>query len=149
VLVLLFLLCAGLPARADDGTGAIMIMSPWAPPSLAGARNGAAYFTLMNHGTAADYLLSLSTPVADRADLHVEEVTNGVMRMRPAGRLALAPGEAISLKPGSFHVMLFGLKQPLAPGDHFPLTLTFEKAGAVTVDTMVAAKPAAGHTHQQ
>ncbi|WP_280954841.1 copper chaperone PCu(A)C [Paludibacterium denitrificans] len=30
-----------------------------------------------------------------------------------------------------------GLKQPLKAGDHFPLTLKFEKAGSVTVDVQV------------
>jgi copper(I)-binding protein len=33
--------------------------------------------------------------------------------------------------------MLFGLKQPLKPGESFPLALTFQKAGTVRVEVTV------------
>ena len=146
VLVAVFLTIPG--ARADEMKNGIMVMEPWAPPSLAGAHNAPAYFTLMNHGDTVDRLVSLSTPVADKAEIHREAVTNGVMRMRPTGPLTLEPGEMITLKPGGFHVMLLGLKEPLKTGERLPLTLTFEKAGAMTVEATVTKSPMAGHMHQ-
>ena len=143
------LLSFALPgARAQEMKNGIMVMEPWAPPSLAGAPNAAAYFMLMNHGETADRLISLSTPVAGKAEIHREEVTNGIMRMRPTGPLTLEPGEMITLKPGGSHVMLLDLKEPLKPGAHFPLTLTFEKAGAMTLEAMVSKSPTGGHVHQ-
>ncbi|HEV2550200.1 MAG TPA: copper chaperone PCu(A)C [Stellaceae bacterium] len=143
------LLALALPgARAEEMKNGIMVMEPWAPPSLAGAPNGAAYFMLMNHGDTADRLISLSTPVAGKAEIHREEVTNGVMRMRPTGPLLLEPGEMITLKPGTLHVMLLNLKEPLKAGEHFPLTLTFEKAGAMTLEATVTKSPVSGHVHQ-
>jgi copper(I)-binding protein len=33
--------------------------------------------------------------------------------------------------------MLFGLKKPLKEGEKFPLTLTFERAGQITLDVDV------------
>jgi periplasmic copper chaperone A len=136
-------------ARAEETKNGIIVMEPWAPPSLAGAHNGVAYFMLMNHGDAADRLISLSTPVAGKAEIHRDEVTNGVMRMRPTGPLTLEPGEMIALKPGGFHVMLLDLEGPLKAGEHFPLTLTFEKAGAMTLEATVRkSQPAGGHMHQ-
>ncbi len=50
----------------------------------------------------------------------------------PAGGMA-------ELKPGGFHVMFMGLKQPLEEGGSFPVTLVFERAGTVTVDVTVGA----------
>src|SRR3546814_18774460 len=47
-----------------------------------------------------------------------------------------AHGSAV-LRPGSHHLMLIGLKQPLHAGERFPLTLTFEKAGTITVEITV------------
>src|SRR3546814_14999154 len=47
-----------------------------------------------------------------------------------------AHGSAV-LRPGSHHLMLIGLKQPLHEGERFPLTLTFEKAGTITVEITV------------
>ena len=147
--VLLALLSFALPgARAQEMKNGITVMEPWAPPSLTGAHNGAAYFMLMNHGNTADRLMSLSTPVAGKAEIHREDVTNGVMRMRPTGPLTLEPGEMITLKPGGSHVMLLDLKEPLKAGGHFPLTLTFEKAGEMTLEATVTKSPMAGHVHQ-
>jgi periplasmic copper chaperone A len=148
-LFLATLLSTALPGgRAEEMKNGIMAMEPWAPPSLAGAHNGAAYFMLMNHGNIADRLISLSTPVAGKAEIHREEVTDGVMRMRPTGPLTLEAGEMITLRPGSLHVMLLDLKEPLKAGDHFPLTLTFEKAGAMTLEATVSKSQPAGHMHQ-
>jgi copper(I)-binding protein len=77
---------------------------------------------------------------------------NGVMIMRPVeGGLEIKPGESVELKPGSFHVMLMGLKQPLEKGQHIKGTLQFEKAGKVDIEYAVeaiGATPAkSGHQH--
>jgi periplasmic copper chaperone A len=51
-------------------------------------------------------------------------------------------------QPGGLHVMLLDLKAPLKEGEHFPVTLTFEKAGQVTISVAVRrSAPAAGHGH--
>ena len=41
------------------------------------------------------------------------------------------------LEQGGYHLMLFGLKQPLKDGERFPLTLHFEKAGDLQVEIAV------------
>jgi copper(I)-binding protein len=47
--------------------------------------------------------------------------------------------------PGSgFHLMLLGLKQPLRPGEQFPLLLKFRQAGAVKVTVTVQQPERAG-----
>jgi periplasmic copper chaperone A len=43
------------------------------------------------------------------------------------------------LKPGSYHVMLIGLKKPLKAGETIPLTLDFEKAGKVSLTVPIRA----------
>ena len=55
------------------------------------------------------------------------------MRMRQLkDGLEVPAGGEVTLKPGSFHVMLMDLKQPLQAGDKVPLTLTFAGAAAMT-----------------
>ena len=61
------------------------------------------------------------------------------MKMRPVDAFEIAPGEPQVLRPGGNHIMLIGLTGPLKPGASFPVTLTFAKAGAVTVDVPVQA----------
>ena len=98
----------------------------------------------MVHGTAADAVTGFSTPAAANAMLHRSESVGGVMEMRPVENLPLQAGQDVKLTPGGLHVMLMGLKHPLKPGDHFPLTVTFAHAAPVTVDVTVGRAGASG-----
>ena len=63
---------------------------------------------------------------------------NGVMSMRPVpGGLEIKPGQTVVLNPESFHLMLMGLKQPLAQGERMKATLDFAKAGKLDVEFVV------------
>jgi copper(I)-binding protein len=132
-----------LPAAA--GADDPMVTHAWAPPSLAGGRNGVAYFTLVLPSGPPDTLLGASTPVAGKAELHRDETKEGIMSMRPAAPLPLKPGDTLALAPGGLHLMLMGLKQPLKPGDRFPITLSFEHRAPVTVEATVEAASPTGH----
>jgi copper(I)-binding protein len=148
-------LLAGSPAGAHEkAAGDINIVHPYATPSVPGASNGAAYIaTLENTGKTADRLLRASTPVAARAEIHTMSMDDGVMRMREIGEIAIVPGTPIKMRPGvGYHFMLMGLKQPLKTGDTFPMTLVFERAGAVEVKVVVQVPTAhaaetGAHTH--
>ena len=140
-------LAAGLALAHGVKVGDIAIEHPFATPSLPGTSNGAAYFVaLENTGTAADRLVSATTPVAARVELHTMNVdAKGVMRMREVDGIALAPGAKVLMKPGSgMHLMLIGVKAPLKAGTSFPMTLRFERAGSVDVSVVVQeSKPSA------
>ena len=125
-------------AQAQNAPGAkIEVVSPWARATPAGAENAAAYMTLVNKGQAADRLVSASTPVAKMAQLHKTVDDNGVMKMLPVDGVEVHAGSQAVFKPGGYHVMLMKLAHPLEVGQSFPLTLTFEKAGAITVTVKV------------
>ena len=105
-----------------------------------GAMTGAVYMTLDNKSGTADRLTGASSDVADKLQIHEMKVENGVMQMREvADGLAIPAGGSVVLKPGSRHVMLIGLKKPLTAGEKFSLTLTFEKAGNISVSVPVQA----------
>lgn len=127
------------PLHAHDYTiGKLQIIHPWAKPSLKGVPNGAAYMAISNTGDSDDVLVSVSSGVAENVELHTMEMTDGVMRMRPIeGGIKLPAHDTVLLEPGGKHIMLIGLKEPLAPGSRFDLTLTFERAGEHSIAGMV------------
>ena len=127
--------------------GAIEIEHPWARATAEGMANGAAYLVLKNEGKTADRLVSASSPAAAKVELHTHIDDNGVMKMREINAIDIGPDATVKLAPGGLHVMLLGLKEPLKKGKAFPLTLTFEKAGAVAVEVSVqgAGDSAAAH----
>ena len=90
-------------------------------------------------GAQADQLVGASTPVAANAQVHETINDNGIMKMRPVAAVPIPPGQTVTLAPGGYHIMLIGLKHPLAAGQSFPLTLQFAHAPSVTVDVTVRA----------
>src|SRR5215469_5721888 len=137
IVALVVLLLFGGGVRAEES--GIHLDQAWARATPGAATTGAVYLTLYNTGTAPDALTAVSTPTAEKAELHLTKVANGVMEMRPLPALSIAPGQRITLDPASgYHIMLIGLKAPLKEGDHIPLTLTFQHAGAQQVVAMVA-----------
>jgi periplasmic copper chaperone A len=133
-------------------TSTIEIMAPWARATPGGAKNGAAYMTILNKGKEADRLVAVSTTVAKTAAMHRTETENGVMKMLAVDAVDVRAGSQAVFKPGGYHVMLMDLKQPLVEGESFPMTLTFEKAGIITVTVKVqkigAADDKMGHMQQ-
>ena len=105
-----------------------------------GSSVAAGYMTIKNSGSTPDRLISGSSDVAPKFEVHEMKMEDGIAKMRPVkGGLEIKPGETVELKPGSFHVMFVGLKKPLSAGDQFKATLVFEKAGSVNIDYDVRA----------
>jgi copper(I)-binding protein len=115
----------------------IKIEHPWARPTPKGARTGAVYLSLENTGSEADSLVSANSPAAGKTQVHKTTNEGGVMKMRPAEGVELAPGATVEFKPGGYHIMLLDLRQTLAEGQTVPLTLTFAKAGTIQIDVRV------------
>ena len=137
-------LTLGAVALAQDRPAGIEVEQAWARATPGSVKTGAAYFTVVNKGAAPDRLLSVSAPVAEAASLHETKMEGGIMKMRALGPVAIAPGGTLQLKPSGDHLMLEGLKRPLKEGEHFPLTLTFEKAGVREIEVMVGKVGAMG-----
>jgi copper(I)-binding protein len=142
---------AGSAWAHDYQLRALHIDHPFARATPPGARSGGVFLSVENKGTQVDRLMRVSTPAAGTAELHQMVLDAGVMRMRAVAGVDVKPGDRLVLQPGGYHVMLADLKRPLQAGDHFPLTLGFEKAGSIEVNVEVESmaagvmQPHAGH----
>ena len=153
LLAALLSLSGGAAAAETYTVGSIEIANPWARATPKGASVGGAYMTITNKGPEADRLIGISSPIANQLEVHQMVMDKGVMSMRPVqGGLEIKPGQTVELKPQSFHLMLMGLKQPLAKGERVKATLEFAKAGKLDLEYVVesmgaqapgGAKPAA------
>ena len=137
----------------DYTSGSLKIDHPHSRPTAPSQSIGGGYLKLVNTGPSADRLMSASTPVAQSVQLHTMKMEGDVMRMREVGSIDIPAGQTVELQPGGMHLMLMGLKAPLVAGQRFPLKLTFEKAGDVTVDVTVdkpgAPEAAQDKTHEK
>lgn len=131
-------LLASTAEAADYSVGDIRIGNPWARATPRGANVAAGYLTITNNGAAPDRLIGGSTNVASRFEVHTMVTENSVARMRRVeGGLNIDPRQTVELKPGSYHLMLIGLTQPLQPGQRVTGTLVFERAGQVDIEFTV------------
>jgi len=138
----------GSAMSTADGASAmianISITGGWARAMLPGQPAGGGYLTIVNKGAEADRLVSVSSPVAGKAEVHEMKMTDNVMTMRPVqGALEIPAGGTVELKQGGLHLMFMQVTTPFAEDATVPVTLEFQKAGKVTIDLPV--RKASGH----
>ena len=102
----------------------VKVDDPWVRATVAPQKATGAFMQLTSPKAAK--VVAASSPVAEMVEIHEMKMDNGVMKMRAVEALALPAGQAVALKPGSYHVMLMGLKAPIKAGETVPLTLTLE-----------------------
>lgn len=103
-----------------------------APPAPT-ARTVSAHLVLRNEGPGDKMLVSVSSPAAEKVELHSMKVDNGIARMRAAqDGIALPPKVAVDMMDAGYHVMLIGPRQQLKAGETVPVTLTFQDGTALT-----------------
>lgn len=102
----------------------VKVDDPWVRATVAPQKATGAFMQLTS--AKAVKVVSASSPVAEMVEIHEMKMEDGVMKMRAVEALALPAGQAVALKPGSYHVMLMGLKAPIKAGETVPLTLTVE-----------------------
>jgi copper(I)-binding protein len=123
-------------AHADEHGAATPAAGHGAEMAMTGT--AAAFMLIQNVGDEDDVLLGGETEVANVVEIHEMAEVDGVMQMRPlADGLVIPAGGEETLKPGGYHIMLFGLREDLTNGKTYRLTLHFEKAGEVTVPVTV------------
>ena len=142
----------GTHAPAAVTIGNIEIKDAFTRATLPNAPVAGGFMTLTNKGSEDDRLVSVETPIARQGQIHEMAMEGDVMKMRQlADGLLIPAGESVELAPGSYHLMFMGLTGSVAEGDAVPVTLTFEKAGTITIDLpaggSAAAAPAHGEGH--
>jgi copper(I)-binding protein len=117
----------------------VMVEDAWARASK--GKVAGAFMTVQSHSDADDVLLSAASDAAKRVEIHRMETVDGIMKMiHMHGGVTVPAKGTLTLKPGSYHVMLMGLKAPLIEGETFNIRLTFKHAGEI--DTVVTVNAA-------
>ena len=101
--------------------------------------SGAAYFTIRNISDKPDTLVSVESSIAKSAMIHGSMEPEGATGMARIERLPIPPGQEVTLKPGGTHLMLEQLSRLPKPGERWPVTLIFSRAGRVNLELPVRA----------
>ncbi len=127
-------------APMEEMEPGLHVMDAWTRESPMLDLAGAAYMVIHNNTDADDALVGASSPAAEFVELHLSSMDDeGMMSMNQVTEIPIpAHGDAV-LKPGSYHVMLINLVEPLTEGVEVELSLEFMNAEPQTVGAPVMA----------
>ena len=142
---------AVVAACGGDGesSASVVVTDAWARATPAGATVGAVYFHVEGDGDDALVGASVDPAIAGGVELHMTMAVgdtsmtsvagaggSGEVTMHPVPEIFLPADQGVALEPGSWHLMLVDLADPLEAGETFDLTLDFASASnqVVSVD---------------
>jgi copper(I)-binding protein len=125
------LMVPALGADAKSANGTIEIQGAWARATT--ARDTTAYLDIVNHGTNADRLVAVHSPLAEKCTLQNTRWRGLTVKAVAMVGIAIPAMARVTLKPGGMYVQLVGLVGSVGDRRDLPLSLTFAEAGEVDV----------------
>lgn len=132
-------------AFAAQAHAQVKVDDAWVRATVAPQKTTGAFMQLT--AARAVKVVAVSSPLAGVVEIHEMKMEGGVMKMRAVDALPLPAGQAVALKPGSYHVMLMGLQRPIKAGETVPLTLTVEGEHGQRSTVLVKAEARSGAAH--
>ena len=134
--VLFVFLVLGLTLTACASEATLEITDVWARPGLKDGNSGV--FFLINNQTKSEVkLISADSEISAFVEVHKSYMEDEVMKMEKQEFVTVSAESELSFKPGSYHIMLIGLKNDLTVGTEFEVTLNFEDQESQTVNVVV------------
>ena len=130
---------AAMVGLACNAWSQVTVSDAWVRGTVKGQNATGAFMTLKSPADAV--FKRAESAAADKVEIHEMKMDGNIMRMKAVPQLEVPAGKPVELGPGGYHVMLLGLKKPLAKGDKVALKLHFEgrdkKAQVVEVQAEV------------
>lgn len=136
VLTSLFLTSTLFSASVAHASG-LEAEDVWLRESVPGAENGAGFGVFHNHSEEDIAIVSASSNASTDVEIHRHVHQHGQMAMEQIDALTVPAGESVTLRPGGYHLMFMQLKQPLAVGDSYELTLRFDNGDSMLLTVPV------------
>jgi copper(I)-binding protein len=137
VTIVAVVIVAVLGREASAGAR-ITVRDAWARPLPPVVESAELYMIIENTGNDPDRLTGAASPACGMMLLYERfRTAKGTMSMRETGPIVVPAGRRVELKVSGHHLMCMERKREFRAGATFPLTLRFEKAGAVTVQVTV------------
>ena len=119
--------------KADKQTSTITVEHAYIRATIPGTIHSSAYMSIENKGNEIVMLLSASSDVSERIEIHQHSMVNGMMRMRKVESIIIEPKERVTLQPSGLHLMIFDVKKPLKSQQEVEITLNFSNNESVTM----------------
>ncbi len=127
-------LCFISTANAADS---LQIENAWSPEAPPVAKVMAGYMKINNLSNKDIKILSAKSDLFKRVEIHLTEMSDGMMRMIKQENLKIKAKGHIELKPGGLHMMLMGKLKPVKAGSVIAVTLTLDNGKTINIKLKV------------
>ncbi len=124
-------------ATPEKHSSMFVVEQAYIRATIPGTSHSSAYMEIENKGKKVVTLLSASSNVSPRIEIHQHTMLEGMMRMRKLNSIDINPKERVKLQPSGLHLMVFDVKKPLKAQQHVKLTLNFSNNESVTMQVPV------------
>ena len=115
----------------------ISIMDPYAFSTSSKDKVGAIYLKIKNQTKNKLSLVKVKSSIAKNIEIHKTFKHDNVFKMVQIPYLQIGSDQEIALKPGSYHLMLIGLKKQLKAADTFRIRLIFNNGDVKDVTVKI------------
>ena len=125
----------------------LLISDFWIKSSIGNNKMTSGYLTIENTSNFDERLVSLTSEISKKTQLHDMIINNDIMKMKHLiDGIVIKANSKVSFKPGSYHVMFMKLKNPLIVMNKYLVTLKFENSGSVIIKMPVQNKKSKNKT---
>ena len=124
-----------------QGTDEVTVHNAWVRTTPPGATTSALYLTVNNPTDKTITLISISSSITDKIEIHHTVAEEGMMKMRSLDEVDVPSNSSVKLVPNGIHGMLFNLAQPLIEGNEVNVELAFASHPSITFVAMIQKGP--------
>ena len=136
--VMLFTLSAcDNKTETSKAADAITIVNPHIRAMPPGQKVTAMYMQLKNTSASNHDLVKIESEISNMIELHTHTNNDGVMQMGEVESIPVPANGNTEAKPGSYHVMIMGLKEDLKLGQKVDFKLIFKDGSSKSVTAEV------------
>lgn len=134
------LLLAGLCLAGANGAMAadpIAVTHAWIQEGPPGLTVLAGYMEIENRSDQALHIVRIESSIAERIEVHQTLIERNTATMKRVPELILPPHSRLAFNPGDYHMMIFGVENPVHAGDRVELKLHLAGGTVVAVTAEV------------
>ena len=125
----------------------VLIKNSYVRESIPGTSISSAYMAIHNLSAKNLRLISASSAVSKRIEIHQRTMSDGLMRMRQRDYVEILAKDRVLFQPSGYHLMIFDLKHPLLAKDNIIITLHFDNQSSIDVKYNVKGLKQKEHHH--
>jgi len=115
----------------------LMVSDAWIPEAPPVTPVMAGFMTIKNSSNKTAEIVSISSKDFGRVEMHLSKEENGIARMLPQSKLTIPAHGKLTLKHGSYHLMLFKPQHRLKDGDSAELVLKLKSGDSFSVEFII------------